>query len=305
MILSMKKLLPYLCLTFPLAVFAETYPSISDAAFHGDVEAVDTFIINGADVNAHESHNWTPLHNAVYGANAGVPEILLEAGADANALTVSGMSPLHLLAMFSCEDAFKHFSAEKALLESFLTEEEKLGDTFLTFCAKVESNKEATARALVRSGANVDLAYGDASITPLFLAARRGASGVVSVLLKEGQANADARSFYEGSYGVSPLHVAAKEGHVDVIRLLVEAGADMNAIDEIGKTPLDYAVIRGHLGAIQMLVEAGADIQATDLYRQTPCAFANTLLNSDRPVLFPKETYGPIVEYLEGVESEG
>lgn len=302
MLLSMKKLLSCLCLGFPLAVFAEAYPSISDAAFHGDVDAVHVFLSDGASVNEGDSRGWTPLHNAAYAGNMGVPQVLLDAGGDANALTASGMSALQLLAMFSCEEAFKHFAAYADLFERFLAEDEKQGPALGAFCVKVEASKEATASALVHAGAEVNCAYGDALVTPLFLAARRGASGVVSVLLEEGQANTDARSFYEGSYGVSALHVAVKKGHVDAARLLISHGADINAVDEVGKTPLHYAVGRGHFGAVQMLVESGADVQATDLYRQTPHAFAVTLLHSDRPDLFSRECYEPIVAYLTSFE---
>ena len=305
MLLSPKKLFSFLCLVFPLAVFAKTYPNINDAAFHGDVEAVDALIIRGADINARDSRGWTPLHNAVYGGNLGVPEILIEAGAQANALTDSGMSALYLLAMFSCEEAFKDFSDKKAFLATFLTEGEALGDVFSAYCTKVEASKDGTARALIRAGVDANFAYGDAQLTPLFLAARRGANGIARILIEEGGAHVNARSLYGGFYEVSALHVAAKEGHVDMVRLLIEAGADRNAVDGMDKTPLHYAVLGGDVQTVQALVEFNADSGATDLCRHTPCALAAALLDSDRPDLFPKALYEPIVEYLDEVESEG
>lgn len=62
-----------------------------------------------------------------------------------------------------------------------------------------------------------------------------------------------------GNFGNTPLHVAAVQGDVDAIELLLSAGADPNALGELGNTPLHDAVISEKLDVIAVLLRAGAD----------------------------------------------
>jgi len=57
------------------------------------------------------------------------------------------------------------------------------------------------------------------------------------------------------SDGSTPLHVASRAGHLDLVRFLVEQGrADLNTQDDLGRTPLDEACRRGHLNVIRLLL---------------------------------------------------
>ena len=62
------------------------------------------------------------------------------------------------------------------------------------------------------------------------------------------------------SAGFSPLHIAAQEGHLGVVRRLVKAaGAQIDALNKDGATPLYWAAHNGHLETVQFLVRAGKD----------------------------------------------
>ncbi|KXZ42561.1 hypothetical protein GPECTOR_135g625 [Gonium pectorale] len=98
--------------------------------------------------------------------------------------------------------------------------------------------------------------------TPLHAAASNGHLEVVKELLAAG---ADVKAADKD--GESPLHVAASEGHPGVVKVLLAAGADVKAD---GETPLQLAAFKGHLKVVKELLSAGADVKAADWFGRTP-----------------------------------
>ncbi len=68
----------------------------------------------------------------------------------------------------------------------------------------------------------------------------------------------------------TPLHLAAAEGHDAVVGLLTARGADVNAQNIQGATPITYAAKSGHLPTVQILVQAGAQVNCRGPHGQTP-----------------------------------
>jgi len=64
--------------------------------------------------------------------------------------------------------------------------------------------------------------------------------------------------------------VAADWGRSDVVRLLLQRNAAVDAADKMKETPLFLAVGRGHLGVVKLLLDAEADPNAKDLFEWTP-----------------------------------
>ena len=75
---------------------------------------------------------------------------------------------------------------------------------------------------------------------------------------------------YLGDY---PLHVAATRGDGEAIRLLVRAGADINAVDSFGKTALHNAALQEHRSACELLISLGADATLKDADGDTASDF--------------------------------
>lgn len=124
--------------------------------------------------------------------------------------------------------------------------------------AAMNGDKEAV-RALLKQGADVNQAQGD-GMTALHWAAASGHVDLVKTLLYAG-ANVRATTRL-GAY--APLHVASQGGHAAVIKTLVKAGADADMATSTGATPLMMAALSGQAEATAALLDAGADVNARD-----------------------------------------
>jgi ankyrin repeat protein len=117
--------------------------------------------------------------------------------------------------------------------------------------------------------------------TPLVDAARRGEVELVRSMLDDG---ADVNAA-QGD-GMTALHASAEGGHVEIARLLIAAGADLDAETRIGHyTPLHLAGRGGHGHVVLALAEAGADVsRATSNTGVTPLHLAASAVGGERAV---------------------
>ena len=125
-------------------------------------------------------------------------------------------------------------------------------------------------RALLASGADVNAAQGD-GMTGLHWAARLGATEIVRLLLDAG---AD-RGMTTRLGDHTPLHVASRAGQPSTVSVLLDAGADPNARTTTGATPLHFAATAGNVDTLTTLIDHGADPSAREpVWGQTPLMFA-------------------------------
>jgi ankyrin repeat protein len=110
---------------------------------------------------------------------------------------------------------------------------------------------------LIRAGADVKAAtrYG---VTPIALACENGSAPVVERLLKAGVSVNGT-----GRLGETPLHLCARTGNPAAVKVLLSHGATLDTIENWrGQTPLMWAAAEGHADTMRMLIEAGADVNA-------------------------------------------
>lgn len=196
---------------------------------------------------------WTRLHAAV---ELDVPELIeaaLRDKLDVNARGKDGNTALHLAAA----------SGKAEAVEMLMN-------------AKADPNvKGAQDRLAVQLAAHADypeivrqLAAGKIAMPDVFTAATVGDAARLGELLEGKHELVKERN----EPGYTPLHVAAREGHEAAIRTLLDAGADVNAVDVStdkynhvnGWTPLHLTALTGKAKAAKLLVDNGANVSATD-----------------------------------------
>ena len=171
-------------------------------------------------------------------------------------------------------DAVQHGDAEgvQALLKKKVdvNASQPDGATALHWAA-YRSDAESAA-ALIHAGANVN-ARNKYGVTPLALAADQGNAAVLDLLLKAGAKPNDPINFVNS--GETPVMHAARSAKVDAVKLLVGAGADVNAKENWnGQTALMWAAAKGDSAMVTALLELGADIHAKSHAGTTPFLLA-------------------------------
>jgi ankyrin repeat protein len=97
--------------------------------------------------------------------------------------------------------------------------------------------------------------------TQLHHCVRNGLTSSVERLLSIRNINVNLK---DDVYGATPLHEAAWKGQIEIARLLVENGAEVNARYNNGSSPLQRSVRNGHIDILHLLIENGADLEAKD-----------------------------------------
>eukprot|EP00903_Cladosiphon_okamuranus_P019236 g17689.t1 len=147
-----------------------------------------------------------------------------------------------------------------------------MGDEFPPLAHAILEGSLARVNTLLAAGADVNEHGGEdgAGITPLHVAANEGQDAVASLLLEKG-ADKDALDFD----GRTPLAWAVDEGHLAVAETLLAAGADINRRGhEHSGSPLHDAASSGHDEMVTLLLKEGAEKDATDEVGQTPLMWA-------------------------------
>jgi ankyrin repeat protein len=141
----------------------------------------------------------------------------------------------------------------------------------------------AAVRALVTGGEDVNAAQGD-GMTALHWAARHGDVDLIKMLLAAG-ANVKATTRLAN---YTPLLMAAELGSAGAIDALIAAGADPKGTTESGVSPLMLASAAGHADAVRTLISRGADVDAAEPKRGTTAlmfAAANRRTDAIRALL--------------------
>jgi ankyrin repeat protein len=279
------------------AFAAESGASLADVASSGDTAAVRDLLAKKPDVNAAQPDGSTALHYVVRADDLQTAELLIRAGANAKVANSHGVTPLHLAAL----------NGSAAMIGKLLdagadaNAPNPQGETPLMIAAHT-GNPDAI-RALLDRGAAINTKEHAAQQTALMYAIHEGHTDAVKLLIERGaDVNTSTPLVEKPSVttgnlqgigraqnspapvpqgGMTPLLIAARDGKLEIARMLVAAGAEVNHTEAIGASPLLLAILNNHVDLARFLLEKGANPNATDTFGRAALWAAVDLRNLD------------------------
>jgi cytohesin len=250
--------------------------SLHEASENGHTAIVSSLLGKGVDVNAAGNFGRTPLHEASKNGHEAIVLLLLEKGADVSVKDNYGDSPLHEASLNGNEKIVS------LLLEKGADVNAKTNYGATPLHEACMKGNEDVVSLLLEKGADVN-AKMDNGVTPLHEACKKrnefvpsmdtplhwpsfiGNENVVWLLLDKG-ADVNAKT----NDGDTPLHLACRNRNEDVVSLLLEKGADVNAKLDHGDTLLHRACMKGNEAFVSLLLDRGADVNAKMDDGETP-----------------------------------
>jgi ankyrin repeat protein len=273
------------------------------ASREGCVECATILVEAGADVNAADPDGITPAISAIINGHYDVALLLIEKGADPNIADNTGRTPLYAAVDFNSIPAsnrpapnvvpnrassldviaslLKHGANPNPRLKKqqpYRTKVDRGNDTMLgagttPFIRAAKAADVAAMRVLIASGADPKLTTGnDTSVdvsapTP----ARRGGGGINGLMAAAGVGSKE-----EDGTG----RFKTEADIIEAIKICLDAGTDINAVESNGRTALHGAAQKGYDQVVRFLAERGAALDIKDRRGLTPLDAAMGLIGN-------------------------
>ncbi|XP_049617505.1 protein phosphatase 1 regulatory subunit 12A isoform X3 [Syngnathus scovelli] len=222
------------------------------ACSSGDTEEVLRMLDRGADINYANVDGLTALHQACIDDNPDMVTFLVTQGASINQPDNEGWIPLHAAASCGYLSIAEYLISQGASVGVVNSE----GETPLDI-AEEEAMKELLQNEINRQGVDIE-------------AARKEEERVMLRDARQWVNSGQIQDIRHAKSGGTALHVAAAKGYVEVLKLLIQAGYDVNIKDYDDWTPLHAAAHWGKEEACRILVENLCDMDVINKMGQTP-----------------------------------
>lgn len=221
---------------------ADGFSALHHAALGGSLELIALLLEAQATVDIKDSNGMRPLHYAAWQGRLEPVRLLLRASAAVNAASLDGQIPLHLAAQYG------HYEVSEMLLQ--------------------HQSNPCLVNKLKKTPLDLACEFGRLKVAQLLL------NSHLCVALLEGEAKDPCDPNY-----TTPLHLAAKNGHREVIRQLLKAGIEINRQTKTG-TALHEAALYGKTEVVRLLLEGGVDVNIRNTYNQTALDIVNQFTTS-------------------------
>lgn len=273
----------------------EGYTALGYAAFAGDAVSVRQLLRAGANLATRTNNGYTPLYFAAASGDVETVRAIMSDPGYQRAGERGAGFPLHGAAAYDRTEVIGYLIDE----EFDVDEPDQNGQTPVMVAAR--NNKAAAVRAFIQAEADLTIRTTN-NHDVVSLAAVNGAVEVLGVLLSSGQFNAKSPQIESGlrlaardskipvitflilrgvdpnsrlrDTGVTPLMLAAGEGHDNAVKELLKANPNLDLQNNRGETALIIAAAAGKKEVVKALLRAGADKSITDNNGRTALDYA-------------------------------
>lgn len=245
----------------------EILPAIFEATSEGNIQKLRKLIKTGSDVHEVLEDGTTLLMTAVENGHDNIVTELLKLGLDPNQCRDDTFTALFIACFLGQEDIVKILVSQGANVNigHVVGSSQGASGNQTALTASAARGNLSMCKLLVRLGANTNM-VSDAGYTPLMWSLANGASDEVAKFLLKSGANPDPDAESKVSFSTSktPLVLAATNGMVDIVKILLRFGVSVNKQDGDGWTALKRAADSGNADIVSHLLKAGADVNVAD-----------------------------------------
>jgi ankyrin repeat protein len=260
--------------TTKMLILPDTSYTVTDPDFElilsaseGDTTMIEALLKYGANVNAKTIDGVTPLMYAAQSGHLKTVELLLHNGASVNSKPYNRID-----ALLGAVIAGHVFIADTLIQNgAYINSTDLNHHTPLMYA--VAYHDTIMTDMLLFYGANVFMKDKQGN-TALHIAAFYGSFESVVLLLEH---NSDIN--YPDNHGFTPLMIAAQNGFPHIVSLLIDYGAEINKKNDYGMSALSLAIINGNYETVRILLENGADPNEQTGKNKNPLFFATKYRN--------------------------
>ncbi|GJQ87538.1 hypothetical protein Trydic_g20640, partial [Trypoxylus dichotomus] len=227
------------------------YTPLDLATMYGNNDIIEILLKYNAYAKLEDTSSGRPLYNAINTGNKETIELLLRNGVPVNCMDADGLTPLIYAIKIRNKDIIRILLNYKADVNF----ENKFGQTPLYW--SIETGSKKIVELLLESGANVNCVDPD-GLTPLVWAVARKNSG-------QKLFNQISYTNFKVEEGMGNIREA-----VEIIKLLLRNGANVNYSDLNGLTPLTHAIVVGDKETIELLLIYNVDVNRRDKFNRAP-----------------------------------
>ncbi|OUM65339.1 hypothetical protein PIROE2DRAFT_24029, partial [Piromyces sp. E2] len=264
------------------------YTALMIATKNNDVRMVNLLVANGAKINIKDNQEMCPLLIACINGYVVLVKYLIDSGGDINVRTRYGENMLHLsyqLAIgnerfimerydkiyFNMKGVRPQRGAFEHMVNYLLVHKIDITVRDVNLISTVDyavvNNRVSDAKYFLNNGANPNCQFNELDL--LKYAILKNWLNMVRLLINSG---ADIER--KDKHSNTPLSCAVRAGSIDILKELVQAGVNLKVRDENGYTPLIFAVKRKSIVIINYLISQGVEINEKDNEGYTPLMHA-------------------------------